>query len=535
MSQFTLFGKEVMFSKAEDNFCKLQFTVLKEIDEAKEAYIRWYQAQSNITNVLNNCRSFFKETIESGMLSHLYDYLAQEYQLYGIGKSEYMNDCLDISAVDTIQENAIVIYDDIEEQLQNELDERAFNEEMRRAGQISFGLGDTLKNATSNVAHGIAKSSGNANSREHANQRKAKLYKDIKDPLWEALKESILVSASNYQDFVNERKPNSIISYFDRDSSDAYLDNAQSIEDQREELVIEAFKKCPWNYNVYSYIFNTYLVERKNIIGIAVYYGIDLTQEIDAALRSEYVGSAKIDESEALKAKARIKKMMSEWGVESSVVIDELEIDCLKRLTADYENATEEKCNDLKKQLDEYDARTDNKKAYYEKIQKRIEEIWAKEDGEIFDNYLMQANILSAQVVEEGEAYIKEKGRTTDSEKYYKAFENCTLSNIKKARLFHSLNKTVLSTWIFKLLGIVLIVFGWIYAAFIDVLGFIDTLPLLAGIAYQIWYLNIKKKWVILTIKGAVVNPIITLSQEDFKVRCANATQKDNASSNSKK
>lgn len=535
MSKFTLLGKEITFSKAEDNFCDLQFLLWKELDEAKASYDSWYKAQNGIVEVVNNSESFFKKIIESSILTRLYDFLAKEYQLYGISKSEYIRVCSDTSALDPICENAIEIYSEIEEQLQEEIEERAYNEEIRRAGQISFGIGDTLKNAASNAAHGIAKSSGNASSREHANKNKAELYSAVKEPLWDALKESIITTVSNHQDFVNKRTPDTIISYFDRETSDAYLDNAQSIKDKREEFLVEAFKKCPWNYSIHSYVFNTYPSERRNIIGIASHYGVSLTHEIDAVLRAEYAGKAKTDESEALMAKGKIKQMMSEWGVEASVVIDEIEVDCLERLTAGYQNATEERCNELKQQLEKYEACEDNKKPYFERIKNRIEEIWAKEDGEIFDNYLMQANILSPGVIEDGKAYIKEKGRTADADKYFKALETCSLSNIKKARLFHSLNKTNLSMWTFKLLGIVLIVFGWIYAAFVEDLTFFDTLPLFAGIAYQIFYMHIKKKWTIITIKGAVVNPIITLPQKEFNVLCADITKDSNTSNSNSK
>ena len=530
MSKFTLLGKEITFSKAEDNFCNLQFILWKELDDAKAAYDLWYKSQGSIVDVINNCESFFKEIIELKVLTHLYDNLAKEYQLYGISKSEYVRVCSDISALTPICENAIEIYNDIVEQLQEEIEERAYNEELRRAGQISFGIGDTLKNAASNAAHGIAKSSGNASSREHANKKKAELFNEVKEPLWDALKDSIVTTVSNHEDFVNKKAPDSIISCFDREISNAYLDNAKSIEEKREEFIIEAFRKCPWNYNVHAYVFNTYPAERRNIIGIANHYDISLTKEIDAVLRSEYVGNAKTDEAEALKVKGKIKKLMAEWGVEKSVVIDEIEIDCLERLTADYSTATEERCNELKQQLEQYEAHTDNKKTYFEKIQSRIEEIWAKEDGEIFDNYLMQANILSSKVVEEGKAYIKEKGRTAESEKYYKAFDTCTPSNIRKARLFHALNKTTVSKWVFKLFGIALIAFGWIYAAFVEELTFVDTLPLLVGIVYQIFYMYIKKKWTIITIKGTVVNPIITLSHKDFKAKYSCTVKDSNTS-----
>lgn len=526
MSKFTLLGKEITFSKAEDNYSDLQFVLWKEIDDARVSFDLWYNSRSSILDVINNSESFFKGVIELGVLTRLYDNLAKKYQLYGISKSEYFLACSDISELGSVCDNAIEIYNDIEEQLQEEIEDRAINEDIRRAGQISFGIGDTLKNAASNAAHGIAKSTGNAGSREHANKKKEKLYRETKEPLWDALKESMVTTVNNYMDYVNRKTPDTILSCFDREASDAYLDNAQKIEDKREAFLIEAFSKCPWNHSVHAYVFNMYPAERKNIIDIACHYGISLSNEIDAVLREEYVGKAKTDETEALIVKDRIRKMMSEWGVETSVVFDEIEVDCLERLTTDYLEATEERCNELKQQLEKYEAREDNKKPYFEKIKKRVEEIWAKEDGEIFDNYLLQANILSPSVIEEGKAYIKENGRTAEAEKYFKALEACTLSNIKKARLFHSMNKTTVSMWTFKLLGIVLIAFGWAYAAFVEDLTFVDTLPVLIGITYQVFYMLIKRKWTVITVRGTVVNPIITLSKKEFKDLCADIMKK---------
>ena len=80
--------------------------------------------------------------------------------------------------------------------------------------------------------------------------------------------------------------------------------------------------------------------------------------------------------------------------------------------------------------------------------------------------------------------------------------------------------------WTFKLLGIVLIAFGWAYAAFVEDLTFVDTLPVLIGITYQVFYMLIKRKWTVITVRGTVVNPIITLSKKEFKDLCADIMKK---------
>ena len=110
--------------------------------------------------------------------------------------------------------------------------------------------------------------------------------------------------------------------------------------------------------------------------------------------------------------------------------------------------------------------------------------------GDLYEEYTVAYAIEYYNLAEDSSYVLQEK--------YYKAFETCTLPNIKKARLFYLLSKTTISMWIFKLLGIALIAFGWIYVAFVEELTFVDTLPLLAGIAYQIFYMHIKKKWTLI-------------------------------------
>ena len=97
MSKFTLLGKEITFSKAEDNYSDLQFVLWKEIDDARVSFELWYNSRSSILDVINNSETFFKGVIESGVLTRSYDNLAKKYQLYGISKSEYFLACSDIS------------------------------------------------------------------------------------------------------------------------------------------------------------------------------------------------------------------------------------------------------------------------------------------------------------------------------------------------------------------------------------------------------------------------------------------------------
>ncbi len=533
MSKYNLLGNNIEFSKAEDAFFELQSFLWEAISNSKQQYILWYNLQKSAKNTLSNGTAFANSVIDTVVLDILYSDLAKKYEIYGVSKSEYTCACRDISAVEDVFDDAITIYNDIEEQLQEELEEREYNEELRRAGQISFGIGDSIKNAASNAAHGIAKSSGNSKSRDEADRRKAKLYDDLCDPLWEALKKSIVETITKYQEFVNEKKPNTIEAYFDREASTAYLENAKSVTDKREELLIEAFKKCPWNQEVYSYIFAEYPNERRNLVDISKNYDVSLEDDIYFVLSKEYTDTAKCNEELAVRIKIKIKSTMLDWGVEHNRLIDEIEKDCLDRLTLGYDTASEERCNELKVQLANYDALDNNKKPYFEKLQGRIEDIWKKEDGEIFDNYLKQINILSVKAVEEGKKFVKTKARTADSEKYLTAIANCNPANVKRARIYHLMSKTTISAWIFKLLGIAFIAFGWIYGASVEEFTLIDALPILIGIIYQIYYFNIKKRWKCITVNGTVVHPLIVCPYKEFQKKYSE-TAKENAISKTK-
>lgn len=523
MSTYNLLGRSIQFSKAEDDFYQLQYFYSQTENREKTLFDTWYAEQSNASNVINNCPDYFKKTITEKLLFPLYNNLAKKYNLYGISKNEFIEACIDISSIWGIRNNAIEIYNDIQEQLELEIEEREENEEWRRAGQISFGIGDSLKNAASNAVHGVAKASGNTGSRERAEQNKTKLYNDLKKPLWEALSESIKVSAENYMEFINQKIPCAIYSNFSRDSSNAYLTNAENLPKKREELLVEAFKACPWNQDLYSYIFKEYESERKNLIAISKFYHVDLTDDIESIFKSLYTNEAKNSESLAIQVKSQIKEIMIDWGVSTCLVIDEIENDCLKRIVKDVENATEDECNKMKTTVETYDALNKNKVPFLEQIKKRIETIWAAEDGEIFDNYFLSSNILSSHDMQEGIRLVKEKGRTDDAKKYIQAFETCgNKSNVSKARQYHAINKNGLG--IVKYFGWILIS-GFIVASFI--FEAFSWFPIIIGAIYQIYIHHIKRKWESITLNGKIIHTALEISKAEYEKLSIDATSID--------
>ena len=532
MSQYTLLGKTVTFSAAEDNYYKLQAFYSKQLSAASNAYEKWYADQGGAANVINNVEAYFKDCVKKRILDPLYPTLSDEFSIFGVGQKEHWESCANIKALYPILNRAVEVYNDIQECMEEEIAEREENDEWRRAGQISFGVGDTLKNAASNAAHGVAVSAGNAASRARADERKRELYQQIKEPLWTALSDSLNISLTNHMAFVNERAPHSVEADFDKERSAAFLDNASGAklsEEKRKELLVEAFRSCPWNKNIYTRIFKQYENERKNLIDIAKHYHINLTQEIDDVFRALYTPAAKKSEKMAVEVKAQILSIMAEWGVAGSVVVDEIEKDCLARLVIDLKNAPEERCNQMKTAVEKYDAQVKNKKEFLQKITARIEEIWAKEDGEIFDNYLMNANLLSAKETKECAKMVKERGRTDSAKKYLTAFQACeNVDNIKKARKYHKLNNG--TGWISYIkyggyglatVGVLLMLLvgcsETMTEAAATTTSWLSVLLIVAGVIYHKYIGKLKKAWEDITVNGAVINPIITMSDAEFE------------------
>lgn len=587
MSKYTLLGKEIVFSKAEDNYYELQAFFTKKIEGLYETYNGWYEMQQGASNVINNIESYFKHNVEELILKPLYPTLAKDYSIFGVSQSEYYGYCLNISKLDDILEDAIEVYNNIKECRDAEIAEREEEEEWRKAGQISFGIGDSLKNAASNAAHSVAKSSGNATSREEANERWRKLYNDMRDPFWDALVDSLNISLTNHMHFVNAKKPNSINADYDKERSEAYLDNATNIPEKRASLLVEAFKACPWNEAVYTYIFKNYPDERKNLIEISKHYGINLSEEITAVFKALYTKEAKGSEQLAIEAKSKIKAIMKDWGISHNVVIDEIENDCLARMIEGLNSANKSRCNDLKSKIKNYDALESNKKSFlkniddrideiekeeltiitigietaneiqcnkmkeeilkidaleknkemfFKKIELRIKQIWAKEDGEVFDNYLMNANILSSCEINEGIKFVQDKGRTDDAKKYLTAFQTCKeRKNVQKARLYQSIGQAI---YVVKYIGYAFIAIGillLLYIGFSEELtedasfsiSWSGVIAIAVGIGYNVLLGNLKKIWEAITVNGKVINPALTMNNEEFNKLSITATSID--------
>lgn len=321
-------------------------------------------------------------------------------------------------------------------------------------------------------------------------------------------------------------------------------------EEQREILLLEIKE-----YDVHTR--NKVAVFREILFWeLAGCYQITFTpEEIEEILAREYSDEAKKDETKALEAKGRMKRIMSELNVTESATFNQLEKDCIARLCGRYENVSEKTCKERLAALEKYDAKDANKEPYInalnsqidsleieflealckgfenadeatcntlieavksagkkeknqkvllDKIQARIEEIWSAEDGEIFDNLYLNTDIANAAARAGAIRYIKEKGRTKAAEKYIKALDGYDEKIVKKAHI-HYLGKTPKLCHVMTFSCVFAFVLCWLLEG-ITFLSFLLAIPFVAFLAIEI---ALKEAWDTLTIEGKILHPAV--------------------------
>ena len=241
------------------------------------------------------------------------------------------------------------------------------------------------------------------------------------------------------------------------------------------------------------------VVHKCGVWELAQKYAVNFTkEEADVILGRYYTDSVKKSEVDAFKAHSKIRAIMKTLGTSESNTLDALEKDCLERVCYNYQYADEEMCNTIIKRIKEFEALEKNKKPFLQKVQAKIESIWSKEDGDIFDNVYMGTNIYNPVEINQAIDFIKKKGRTSSTEKYISALSNCTAKNIIKTRKFQAQHTKFFMHGGYALLGL-----GVIFLA--AGLGFIVSLIVAGvGVAMLTYYYSLKKIYNILTLNGTI-------------------------------
>lgn len=266
------------------------------------------------------------------------------------------------------------------------------------------------------------------------------------------------------------------------------------------------------------------VIRENGIWELAKKYSVTFSQdEAEKIFGKYYTSTAKQSEAESLKARMQIMTIMKVLGISTSSTLDTLESDCLERICRNYQNADEEMCNKIIERISSFDALEKNKQPFLHKIQARIESIWAKEDGEIFDNLYLNTNILDPEDLKKAIAFVKEKGRTSSSGKYLSALTGCTQENIEKAKKFQKPITKCFMYGGFAMIGVGIILL-------LADLGFILSLAVAAiGIVMLVYYYGLKKIWSTLTLDGTIIHKMLSISGKEERRQTAMTPEEEAA------
>lgn len=536
MSKYTLLGKNVSFSDSADEFCKVQFLAWDLSAKCKDEFSTWYDSKGEIYGVLKNYFDELQSLVEERVLSVYFDMLPS-YKIYDVSRESFFKRCLNLDSADDAFGRVSNQYTDIVDQYEEEVEYRAERKDSR--GRViggGFGVGGAIKgmatagamNAVTGAGHSIVNAVGNASSKSNMESSIESLYANSKALLCNAIPRCIYATCEEFIKVVNEKVPNKIKSSFNHDESNAFLESAQKVPDEEISLLVLSFEKCPWNDDLYKYIFNKYEDERINLVKIAKAFKVDLSTTIEDLLSSlcdkkEVFG----DEAYAKDVRNKMLKIMSDLDVKDSEALNVLEQTWLLKLCEGSEKADEATLNEMKSKVKAYDALDSNKKVVTDMLQALIEKIWAKEDNEIFDNYLMQADILNADAVAAGIEYINSKGRTASKQTYLAAFQNFTLKNVKKAKKYNDIIGNKSKKLAYDCIGYLLVAIGLAVIFISDEPSFwTSTFLIILGIIQAVYMNGLKKTWKTLTINGSVVHTVFKADGKTFEQLMSKATIK---------
>lgn len=369
MAIYSLFGQKIELADSAERFFDIQQSAWDAIDVASESFGNWYGNCGDILAVLKGYEEITHKLVAECAVNPLFDNLTT-LEIYDISRKHWQEICYDDSkSVDAFNEVAEV-YNSIVEQQEAEMEYRSARKDSRgRVVGGGFGVSGAIKgiatagaiNAISGAGHGIFNAIGNAGSAISAASSKRDLYKNAQSVLKSAIAGEIAEVYSAYIRLVNERKNGYYKSTFDRDKADALFESAQKVQNKRQELIVEAFRNCPWKTELLVYILKEYEQERKNVWTIAKRFSVDLSEAVEELFASFYETCDVSSEVAIHSCRNKILRVMGELGIENSQTINRLEINAMTCIFKGYDDCSESQKQDLLNRLDQYDAAAHNK------------------------------------------------------------------------------------------------------------------------------------------------------------------------------
>lgn len=330
MSSHMLFDTAIHFNHSEDRVCDIYKTYWEARRQTEKLFADYYASCGSIVQVLETFEDASISIFSEATLSPFFEKLT-EYHIYDVSQSTLCEKCIDMTSAYNAYDAVANSYNRI---VADQEDAKAYRADRKvNRGRFvggGFGTDGAIKgmvtagswNLASGAAHSMVNAVGNIGSSIFASSEKKKLYNSAstKKSLLEGLLDSVFSFFDKYTNYLNdymEEQKDRInstglkssfdfnltddfftmdICFFEftysSDRSNALLDNAQKLSDKQQELLCEAFRACPWNYNLLRFIFINYDTQRAAIWDISKKYGVNLSDSIEEVLSKQYPDEA---------------------------------------------------------------------------------------------------------------------------------------------------------------------------------------------------------------------------------------------------
>lgn len=313
MGKYVLFGKVIKFKTSAERYYDYQFSRWTVLEQAEDEFKQWYSNAGGIQSVLGGYQKEAASLVIKYANAPLFSKLT-DFEIYDISEKTYDRKCLDLSDIDDAYSQIACSYQDIVNQQEAEKEYRAMRKDSRsRVVGGGFGLGGAVKgmatagalNAASGLGHSVFNAIGNAGSAISASSQKSRLYGSDETfrLLFSAIESSINYSFRAHLQLINSRVESYYSSVFDTDKADALFNSAKKTPEKAKSLLVESFSYCPWNFELYKYIFTNFPTERASVLKVASRFNIDLSDTVEEILNKEYTPQAHDSEKLAIQAR----------------------------------------------------------------------------------------------------------------------------------------------------------------------------------------------------------------------------------------
>lgn len=415
-------------------------------------------------------------------------------------------------------------------------------------------------NAMSGMAHGMANAVGNTFTAIGTVMSKSAKYNDDNtvNSLCRALYldvyylnyalQVILLGDVGELDFIGLDEEKQAETIFD--NLKKYV-SSNGIDDEAKKMAYELFYTNPTEYEYYEYCLKQFPKDGFELIALADFVGFNMNDEREQILLNFLDCSDYSTEEKAIEVRKQIEKKEKQLGMEGSAALSKIEqiitnYDIAARtfkdilfdtreerqkaeidyssLVQDYpfeviESASEQSCNAMKQEIASVAALEQIKKIFINKINERINNIWASEDESELKRIFMNTRVENPSEINKAVQLIQSVGRTKDMDRYIEALNKFTADNIKTIRKgLKAENQNIVLKIIENIIGIIMIFFGVcclsVGELLLTIIFIIVGLVILLNRLAKIGQKNIL--WKELTLNDTLVHPYLLYIRSEY-------------------